>query len=101
MTASTKRRSRDGLPVPTPEIPMLVDPRLSGARCAGMAPTFDAWIPDEPDDERQDRLAYARDLCSRCPVQLSCRQAATEHKASGIWGGKLYGDAGKPRSEVA
>ncbi|QOV97231.1 WhiB family transcriptional regulator [Rhodococcus pyridinivorans] len=100
-TQTVKRRSRDGLPVPVPEIPALADPRLHGARCAGMAPTFDVWIPNESDDDRRDRLAYAQHLCSRCTVRVACRQAATEHDASGIWGGVLHGDAGRPKREAA
>lgn len=79
----------------------LTNPRLAGARCAGMAPLFDDRLPNEADDDYRDRIAYARGLCGRCHVQALCRLAATEHEASGVWGGALHSDTKRPQPEVA
>lgn len=105
MTAPA-RRSRDGLPVPTPEIAALVDPRLTGALCAGEAPLFDSLIPGETEEERSNRFRWAATICTRCPVAAACERAAIEHQAHGIWAGEHRGRmeravAGKPRAEVA
>ncbi|MBH0118467.1 WhiB family transcriptional regulator [Rhodococcus sp. CX] len=66
-----------------------------------MSPLFDVWVRGESDEARSARLTRARTLCCRCPVAAACRAAAGEHDASGIWGGELYGDAGRPKWEVA
>lgn len=91
----TRRASR--LPVIPPLLEQLVDPRLSGARCAGKAPLFDAELPDETDEDRSERLAWAQQQCTHCPVQSACRTAVTElPKPSGVWAGHAYDEPQKP-----
>jgi len=75
----------------------LVDPRLTGARCTGRAPLFDAELPDETTENRSARLAWARQQCTRCPVQSACRTAATEQPApAGMWAGYVHDEPQKP-----
>lgn len=63
----------------TPDpIAALIDPRLDGAACAGMAPMFDDEIDGESPDSRAVRLARA------------CTVAADEHQATGLWAGRLH-----------
>lgn len=82
-----------------PQIPDLltglVDPRLSGARCAGRSPWFDTEIDGETIEHRSARLAWARTECTRCPVQSACRTAATEQDTPhGMWAGRAHGLGG-------
>lgn len=84
-----------------PEIPDLlaglVDPRLTGARCVGRAPWFDAELEDETIEQRSARLAWARRQCRECPVQTSCRGAAAEQDTiTGLWAGTVHGLPGRP-----
>ena len=42
----------------------------------------------EPKRERLAREAAAKDVCTRCPVQVSCREhALTMGEVFGVWGG--------------
>ncbi|WKX00715.1 WhiB family transcriptional regulator [Rhodococcus aetherivorans] len=84
----------------------LVDPRLTGAACAGRAPLFDEHIDGELELDRHARLDAARHICHGCPVQSACRVAALEqHHPAGVWAGRLrnhnpqgYAHARKDRS---
>lgn len=91
MTESTRRRSRNGLPLPVPEITALIDPRLTNAQCKVRAPLFDSLIPGETEDQRHARLIWAANLCAQCPVRAACARVAAEHDAHGIWGGQHQG----------
>lgn len=91
MATEVKRRSRDGLAVPVPEIAELVDPRLTDARCRGRAPLFDSLVAGETEEERHERHAWAAALCERCPVAVACEQAAEENTVHGIWAGRHRG----------
>jgi WhiB family transcriptional regulator, redox-sensing transcriptional regulator len=55
--------------------------------CRGTAHLFFA-----PDRERPGRRARreraARELCATCPVLVSCRDWAREHREYGFWGGE-------------
>lgn len=94
----TRRASR------LPQIPDLltglVDPRLSGARCAGKHPLFDAEIDGETAEDRSDRLTWARQQCARCPVVSACRTAGLEQEHPlGVWAGRVHGQPGRPHLE--
>ena len=98
----TKRKPRASWPGRVDLLERLVDPRLTGARCAGKSPWFDAELPDEHPEHRSSRLAWARQQCAQCPVQAACRTAATEQDTpAGMWAGKVHGHPGRPRNEVA
>ncbi|WP_432677398.1 WhiB family transcriptional regulator [Rhodococcus pyridinivorans] len=94
----TRRASR--LPqIPDP-IASLIDERLSGARCAGKSPLFDAELDDETSEERSERLSWARGQCTRCPVQGPCRTAGSEQERPlGVWAGRIHGQPGRPHLE--
>jgi hypothetical protein len=77
-------------PKPPDTLEALVDPRLDGAACAGMAPMFDDEIDGETPDSRAVRLAHARTICARCMVRSACTVAAAEHQATGLWAGRLH-----------
>ncbi|MFB9783011.1 WhiB family transcriptional regulator [Rhodococcus baikonurensis] len=72
----------------------LVDPRLEGAACVGLAPLFDDFPDDasESADQREARHHKARSICHRCSVRDSCDTAAREQgpEATGIWAGTLH-----------
>jgi len=91
----TRRRNPREPHVPDP-IAGLIDPRLVGAKCRGKAPLFDDQLDDEHPEHRSARLAYAANLCTRCPVQSACRTAASEHDAHGLWAGTIRNPAGTP-----
>ncbi len=41
--------------------------------------------------ERPEELARAQVICSRCPVRLSCLQAALQEELEwGVWGGVIF-----------
>jgi WhiB family redox-sensing transcriptional regulator len=86
-----KRRSRDGLPVPVPELAALVDSRLVGARCKGKAPLFDSLVPGETEEERRERHTWAAGHCRVCPVVDACAQVVEESPVDGIWAGEHRG----------
>ncbi|WKW97318.1 WhiB family transcriptional regulator [Rhodococcus aetherivorans] len=110
--ALTARRERAGLPSRRPAaaapptarrktgldlIAGLVDPRLTGARCAGRAPMFDAEVPGESAEDRAARLAAAAAICRGCPVVGPCRTAALEQDhPAGMWAGRLRDHAATP-----
>ena len=74
----------------------LVDPRLTGAACAGQGNLWDDILDDDDDEASEDREARhhrARTICRRCPVQAECETAASEHDSTGIWNGRLQGPA--------
>jgi WhiB family redox-sensing transcriptional regulator len=49
-------------------------------------------------EEDTDRIAAAKTICSRCPVQSACLQFALTHgEDHGVWGGLTKGE----RREVA
>lgn len=78
-------------PKPPAELVALVDPRLEGAACAGMAPLFDERGENETAAHAEARHHQARTICSRCPVLLNCHAAATDlpkGQRSGIWAGR-------------
>ncbi|MFZ2527418.1 MAG: WhiB family transcriptional regulator [Rhodococcus sp. (in: high G+C Gram-positive bacteria)] len=90
-------RTRSKLPRIPDTIAGLVDPRLSGARCAGKAPLFDTEIEEEFTEDRSARLAWAAQQCTRCPVQSACRTAVTElGHPTGMWAGRVHGRLGRP-----
>lgn len=91
MTPDTDKKPRASkyAPAPIPAIDSLIDERLTGAACAGMAPLFDAFLDDESIEQREYRHHRAKTICLRCPVRAECTVAATEHDASGIWNGRL------------
>lgn len=96
------RRQASRLPqIPDP-IAALIDDRLVGARCAGKSPWFDAEIDGETAEDRSDRLTWARQQCTRCPVTSACRTAAHEQEHPlGMWGGKVHGLPGRPGRTAA
>ena len=56
------------------------------AACADESPEL--WFPSGRDDERTQREALARGICSTCPVAAPCAQYAIDHHLHhGIWGG--------------
>ncbi|GGK48402.1 WhiB family transcriptional regulator [Nocardia camponoti] len=90
MTATRRPRS---------PLAALVDERLTGAACAGMAPFFDAEhdeIREDPDD-REFRHAAAIRVCGQCRVQVACSDAAAEQdKPQGVWGATVYPAPARP-----
>lgn len=84
-----KLRGSKYAPAPIPLIATLVDERLTGAACQGMAPLFDAYVDHETTEQREYRHHRAKTICLRCPVRAECTVAATEHDAAGIWNGRL------------
>lgn len=73
----------------------IVDPRLDGAACAGMAPLFDPREPDESLEEWRVRRGEAEYVCGHCPICDTCAQviAATPKTARyGVWAGRAQGD---------
>ncbi|AWZ25669.1 hypothetical protein CEJ39_17190 [Rhodococcus pyridinivorans] len=87
-----------------PQIPDLlvglVDERLSGARCTGRAPWFDAELDDETAEDRSERLTWARAQCARCPVAVPCRTAVSEiDHPTGVWAGRTHGLPGRPTAK--
>lgn len=97
MTSRAARPPR----IPDP-IAALIDDRLTGARCAGKSPLFDAELDDETAEERSDRLTWARGQCTRCPVRGACREAVGEQEQPhGVWGGVVHGLPGRPGREAA
>lgn len=98
MTRRTTARS----PQIPDQIAGLVDPRLTEARCAGKSPLFDAELDNETAEERSARLTWARQECTRCPVQAACRTAAHEQTHPlGIWAGHVHGLPGRPKAGAA
>ncbi|WP_278264051.1 WhiB family transcriptional regulator [Nocardia sp. AG03] len=88
---------------PTETFRALIDPRLDGAACKGMAPWFDI---DPDDSATADRIATAARVCGRCPVQAACETAVSEQqRPAGVWAGKAYGiparRRGRPRKGAA
>ncbi|MFX1757247.1 WhiB family transcriptional regulator [Rhodococcus sp. As11] len=91
------RRSTSRIPAIPPLLERLIDPRLTGARCAGRAPWFDAELDDETTEQRSARLAWARRQCRECPVASACRTAGLEQdRALGVWAGRVHGLPGRP-----
>ena len=91
-----------------PQIPAqfagLVDPRLTGARCAGRAPMFDDEVFGETTENRSARLAAAARICRGCPVLSVCRTAAREQdRPTGMWAGTDFTvdrkNPGRPRKD--
>lgn len=79
---------------------LLAGPDLRGLRpaCAGRSPLFDLEVVGESSDERDERLAAARAVCSACAALEPCR-AIRDNPPSGlvgVWGGELLGRP-KPR----
>ncbi|MFE1592109.1 WhiB family transcriptional regulator [Nocardia sp. NPDC058705] len=85
----------------------LVDERLDGAACKGMAPWFDVDPDvDEEEDDTAYRIAAAARVCARCPVTAACEVAVAEQtRPVGVWAGKPHGGAargrGRPRKDGA
>lgn len=99
------RKSRGRQPSIPELIEALVDPRLSGAACAGRAPMFDDEIPGEIEAEQSRRLSAAAAVCIRCPVRSACRTAASElDHLAGVWAGNLTHPSrlvGRPRKDLS
>ena len=73
----------------------VVDQRLEGAKCAGMAPLFDPRNAGESDGQFRSRLFHARTVCLACPVRPACAEVGNEipkTTPAGIWGGLDLGD---------
>ncbi|MHD0278842.1 WhiB family transcriptional regulator [Rhodococcus aetherivorans] len=91
-------------PLITDRLATLVDPRLTGAACAGRAPLFDEHIDGELELDRHARLDAARHICHGCRVQSACRAAALEQDhPAGVWAGRLRNHNpqgfGRPRKD--
>lgn len=70
-----------------------VDPRLDGASCAHLWPSWDPQEEDEARVDFHDRVAAAARVCARCPVLDACREVADElpyAQRRGIWAGHYY-----------
>lgn len=76
----------------------LVDDRLTGAACAGLAPLMDDTVPGETPEQRTARLDRAAVTCRTCSVRIACGIAASEHRAIGIWASELH-ESRKERTE--
>ncbi len=57
------------------------------AACKGRTELFFAKKAERP-QARDRREARARQLCTVCPVQVSCRTWARENHEYGFWGGE-------------
>ena len=57
------------------------------AACKGRTELFFAKKAERP-QARDRREARARQLCTVCPVQVSCRTWAREHREYGFWAGE-------------
>src|SRR5690606_4348542 len=95
------RRIWPGTP---PLLANLVDERLAGAACIGMAPGFDDLIVSEAPQEADERFVTAAAVCARCPVRRECATAAAElgDLAVGVWAGRVHhppGSRGRPRKD--
>ena len=68
---------------------LLVGVNLTGAASAGLAPLFDAELPDETAIQREARHHAAITVCTRCPVRRACDTARTDlgRDAAGVWAG--------------
>ncbi|WP_277371061.1 WhiB family transcriptional regulator [Rhodococcus rhodochrous] len=87
--------------IPNP-IAALIDERLTGARCAGRHPLFDAELEFETPEARTSRLSWAAGQCRQCPVASACQTAATEQEHPlGIWNARVYGQPGRPQKGTA
>ncbi|MGW5339586.1 WhiB family transcriptional regulator [Rhodococcus pyridinivorans] len=96
----TRRASR--LPAIPDRLAALVDDRLTGARCAGKSPAFDAELDHETAEQRSARLAWATRQCRQCPVQGQCHIAAREQDHPlGVWAGHVHGLPGRPKAGAA
>jgi WhiB family redox-sensing transcriptional regulator len=56
----------------------------SQAACQG-DPNSEAWFPYPSQD-----FAYARAVCSVCPIRRQCGEFAANTGQSGVWGGHEY-----------
>ena len=97
-------RPKSRLPQIPDRLAALVDPRLTGAACAGRAPMFDDELFGETAENRSARLAHAANLCRGCPVRSACRTAAREQDhPTGIWAGTDFTvnrkNPGRPRKD--
>jgi WhiB family redox-sensing transcriptional regulator len=54
------------------------------AACRGDE-NHDAWFPYPSQD-----FAYARGICSGCPIRRECGEFAARTRQSGVWGGQEY-----------
>ena len=71
----------------------IVDPRLEGAACAGLAPLFDPRETNESDAEWTTRRDGAIRVCQRCPIRAACATVAAEIPRTthaGIWAGNVH-----------
>lgn len=57
------------------------------AMCHGRTGLFFAKKAERP-QARERREARARQLCTVCPVQTTCRDWARDHREYGYWGGE-------------
>lgn len=97
-----RHKKRTPEPLPVGDVSLadmlsgIVDPRLDGAACGGMAPMFDPREPGEPKDEWEARRNEAVHICGHCPIQTTCAEIGAEipkTTPAGIWGGV---DRGEP-----
>ncbi|WP_395704747.1 WhiB family transcriptional regulator [Rhodococcus ruber] len=90
-------RAKSRLPRIPGRLAALVDPRLTGAACAGRAPMFDDELFGETTENRSARLTAAARICRGCPVRSACRTAVLEQdRPVGMWAGRLRNTAGTP-----
>lgn len=61
------------------------------AACEGRTELFFAPAGERP-EARAVREGKARNVCAECPVNISCRDWAREHREYGFWGGESEED---------
>lgn len=90
---TTEQNSRSRRSSPASKFLQLIAPvDLGGhAACAGQAPSFDAEVTGESQDEREARLHRVRTICGGCPVQTACSALglAFAGEVAGVWAGEL------------
>lgn len=57
---------------------------MNQAACATAGIPLEEWVPDIV---RTPTPARFREVCSRCPIQLSCFEFAVRHDVRGYWAG--------------
>ncbi|GAA5049279.1 WhiB family transcriptional regulator [Nocardia callitridis] len=65
-------------------LPLSDSPVWHRAACRGDA-DHEAWFPYPSQD-----FAYAREICSGCPIRAQCGEFAARTGQSGVWGGREF-----------
>lgn len=45
------------------------------------------WFPVEEDEDYEEKIIYAKEVCAACPVLVECQTHAIKNEEFGIWGG--------------